>query len=191
MSYIRRVIGECGSALVFLAMLGGQGLAATITLNSVADAYIRQFDPARTLGDYGSGPSMVAGALGSRARFEIRRSLLRFELSQIPAGAVVNSATLQLTVVMVPLTPNNSTFDIKRVLQLWTEAGVSWNSRLGAGTPWQVPGATGSADSVPTPSSVVPVGSVNFTTYTFPSMAGLVADVQGWINNPSSNFGWL
>jgi len=68
---------------------------------------------------------------------------------------------------------------------------VSWNSRLGAGTPWQVPGATGSADSVSTPSSFVAVGSANFTDYTFSSMAGLVADVQGWINNPSSNFGWL
>jgi hypothetical protein len=190
MSYIRRVIGWCGVALV-LTMLGGHVLAATITLNPVADAYIRQFDPDRTLGDYGSEPSLVSGALGSRAQFEVRRALLRFDLSQIPAGAVVNSATLLITVVMVPLTPNNSTFDIRRVSQFWTEGGVSWNSRLGAGTPWQVPGATGSADSVSTPSSFVAVGAANFTGYTFPSMAALVADVQGWINDPSSNFGWL
>jgi hypothetical protein len=165
--------------------------AATVTLNPVADAYIRQFDPDRTLGDYGSEPSLVSGALGSRAQFEVRRALLRFDLSQIPAGAVVSSATLKITVVMVPMTPNNSTFDIKLVLQSWTESGVSWNSRSGAGTPWQVPGATGSGDSASTPSSFVAVGSANFTDYTFSSMAGLVADVQGWINDSSSNFGWL
>jgi hypothetical protein len=191
MSYIRRIKVASGIGLFFLAILGGQVLAATITLNPVADAYIRQGDPDRTLGDYGSEPSLVSGALGSRAQFEIRRALLRFDLSQIPAGAVVSSATLKITVVMVPLTPNNSTFDIRRILQLWTEGGVSWNSRLGVGTPWQVPGATGSSDSVSTPSSFVAVGSANSTEYTFSSMAGLVADVQGWINNPSSNFGWL
>jgi hypothetical protein len=192
MSYIWRIIVVRGIGLFFLTMLGGQILAATVALNPVADAYIRQFDPDRTLGiDYGSEPSLVAGALGSRAQFEIRRTFLRFDLSAIPAGAVVSSATLQITTVMVPLSPVNSTFDIRRVLQSWTEGGVSWNSRSGAGTPWQVPGATGSGDSISTPSSFVAVGSANFAKYTFPSTAGLVADVQGWVNNPSSNFGWL
>jgi len=164
---------------------------ATITLNPVADAYIRQFDADRTLGDYGGEPSLVSGALGSRAQFEVRRAFLRFDLSQIPAGAVVNSATLQVTVVMVPLSPVNSTFDIRRVLQSWSEGGVSWNSRSGAGTPWQVAGATGSGDSASTPSAFVAVGSALFANYTFASTAGFVADVQGWVNDASSNFGWL
>jgi len=181
----------CGIVLALSMMSGGRILGATLALNPVADAYIRQFDPDRALGDYGSEPSLVSGALGSRAQFEVRRALLRFDLSQIPAGAVVNSATLRMTVVMVPLSPVNSTFDIRRVLQSWTEGGVSWNSRLSAGTPWQVPGATGSADSISTPSSAVAVGSANFTDYTFSSTASLVADVQTWINDASSNFGWL
>jgi len=171
--------------------MANRGAAATITLNPVADAYIRQFDPDRTLGDYGSEPSLVSGALGSRAQFEVRRSLLQFDLSAIPAGAIVTSATLQITTVLIPLSPVNSTFDIRRVLQSWSEGAVSWNSRLGAGTPWQVPGATGSGDSISTPSSFVAVGSANFANYTFPSTAVLVADVQGWVNNASSNFGWL
>ena len=182
---------KCVLALLLCVMLPGFVKAATISLNPVADAYIRQFDPDRSLGDYGSEPSLVSGALGSRAQFEVRRALLRFDLGQVPAGALVGSATLKVTVVMVPLTPINSTFDVRRVLQLWSEAAVSWNSRLGSGTPWQVPGATGSADSAPTPSSFVQVGSASFTDYTFPSSAGLVADVQGWVNDPSSNFGWL
>src|SRR5437899_1189650 len=140
MSYIRLI----ASILAALALLSNYVLGATVTLNPVADAYIRQFDPDRTSGDYGSEPSLVSGALGSRAQFEVRRTLLRFDLSQVPAGAVVSSATLKMTVVMVPLSPVNSTFDIRRVLQSWSEGGVSWNSRSGAGTPWQVPGATGS-----------------------------------------------
>jgi len=178
--------------MVAILMMGATYLrAATITVNPKEDAYIRQFDPDRTFGDYGGEPSLVSGALGSRAQFEVRRALLRFDVSAIPPGAVVNSATLQMTVVMVPLSPVNSTFDIRRVLQSWTEGGVSWNSRSGAGTPWQVPGVTGSADSVSTPSSFVAVGSANFTAYTFPSSTALLADVQGWVNDASSNFGWL
>ena len=191
MSYIKHLRVGCALALVSSIVFGGSVHAATVTLNPVADAYIRQFDPDRTLGDYGSEPSLVSGALGSRAQFEVRRTLLRFDLSAIPAGAVVSSAALQVTVVMVPLSPVNSTFDLKRVLQSWSEGGVSWNSRSGAGTPWQVPGAIGSADSVGTPSAFVAVGSANFAKYTFSSSAGLVGDVQGWVNNPSSNFGWL
>lgn len=186
-----RLIRIGWGAVLAASVFGSDVLAATVSFNPVADAYIRQFDPDRTLGDYGSEPSLVSGALGSRAQFEVRRAMLRFDLSAIPAGAVVSSATLQVTVVMVPLSPINSTFDIKRVLQSWSEGGVSWNTRSGAGTPWQVPGATGSADSASTPSSFVAVGSANFANYAFPSTAGLVADVQGWINNPSSNFGWL
>jgi len=27
--------------------------------------------------------------------------------------------------------------------------------------------------------------------YTFTSTANLVGDVQGWLNNPASNFGWI
>jgi Bacterial Ig domain/Immunoglobulin domain len=180
-----------GTVLAVSAVLGNHVPAATVTLNPVADAYIRQFDPDRTLGDYGSEPSLVSGALGSRAQFEVRRTLLRFDLSAIPAGAVVSSVTLQITTVMIPLSPVNSTFDIRRVLQSWSEGGVSWNSRSGAGTPWQVPGATGSGDSVSTPSSFIAVGSANFANYTFPSTAGLVADVQAWVNDASLNFGWL
>lgn len=174
--------------LLFGVTMAGSALAATIAVSTVADADIRQFDPNTPHGDE---PSVVSGQLGQNASFEIRRALMRFDLSQIPAGAVINSATLRVTVVRDPLSPVNSIFEIRRILQSWTETGVCWNSRTSAQTPWQVPGVTGSADSASSASSAVAVGSVDFTDYTFSSTPALVADIQAWVNDPSVNFGWL
>lgn len=188
MSYIRRICAGGTRALALSGMLGGHVSAATITLNPVADADIRQNDPN---GSHGDEPSIVSGQLGQNTGFEIRRALMRFDVSQIPAGAVINSATLQVTVVRVPLSPVNSIFDIRRVLQLWSESGVCWNSRLSPQTPWQFPGATGSGDIASTPSSAVFVGSSDLTTYTFSSTVALVADIQAWVNDASVNFGWM
>jgi len=89
--------------LFLLAAIANRGTAATVTLNPVADAYIRQFDPDRTL--VITVRTVVGfGSIGEPAQFEVRRALLQFDLSQIPAGAVVSSATLKITVVMVPMT---------------------------------------------------------------------------------------
>jgi hypothetical protein len=164
-----------------------RALATTVTLTPVADSEIRQFSPDN---NYGGLTSMVSGAVGNNpgANHEKRRGVLRFDLSQVPAGAVVNSASLKVTVVRVPLTPVNSNFDLRRLLQPWNEGEVTWNSHL-AGAPWQTPGATGAADSVGTPSSVVFVTGLG--GYTFASSGGLVGDVQAWVNDPTSNNGWL
>ena len=166
-------------------------LADTVSLTSVADSYIRQGLPDA---NGGGEPNMVSGQLGDRGQFDLRRSLLRFDTSGIPAGSTVNSVTLRVTVVMTPLTPAQSVFDVRRLLQDWTEFGVTWNSRTAA-APWQVPGASGAGDVAgAASSSVLVINNSPPTTpvpYTIPSTPALVADVQGWVNNPTSNFGWL
>jgi hypothetical protein len=160
--------------------------AQTVTLTSVADTDIEQFHPDA---NSGGAATAVSGALGAPANHEIRRMLLRFDLSgQVPAGAVINSATLSVQVTRVPSVPVSSTFGLRRVLAGWTENAATWNSRL-AGVHWQTPGATGVADAANTPSSTVFVSGLG--RYVFPSTAALVADVQAWADNPSGNSGWL
>ena len=67
--------------------------------------------------------------------------LLRFDLSALPAGAVINSATLELTVNRVWA---GGTVAARRVTESWTETGATWNSRDGV-TAWTTAG--GSSDS--------------------------------------------
>ena len=159
----------------------------TLALTPSADADIEQFSPDS---NFGSAGSAVSGSLGTSASHEIRRALFKFDVAgSIPAGAVINSATLQVQVVKIPATPVDSTFDLRRVLQDWSETGVTWNSRLSPGASWATPGAIGSADSTPTASSSVFVSGLG--TNLFPSTGSLVADVQAWVDNPGTNFGWL
>ncbi len=174
------------AALLLLTLCLTAARAATVMLTSVADSELREFSPDS---NFGFSTSMVSGELGLLAHNEIRRAVLRFDLSgQIPSNAVINSVTLNVVVVKLPLSPANSNFDLRRLLAPWDEGTVTWNSRS-SGVPWQVPGATGTADSVATASSTVFV--TGFGTYTFPSTTPLVADVQNWANNPGTNFGWL
>ncbi|TAK95486.1 MAG: DNRLRE domain-containing protein, partial [Verrucomicrobia bacterium] len=158
----------------------------TVTLRPVADAELQQAQPDSNIG---GNITMVSGELGIRVGGVLRRAVLRFDLAgQIPAGAIINSVSLQVRVMRVPIGPANSIFDLRRILQPWSESGVTWNSRLPA-TPWQVPGVTGAADSVSAASSTVFVSGLG--SYTFPSTPALIADVQAWANDPSTNSGWL
>jgi len=133
--------------------------------------------------------NIIAGTLGSAAGFEVRRGLLQFDLTVIPPGAVINSVTVRLTaIIKIPSGAQNSTFDLRRMLAPWSESQVTWNQRL-AGTGWANPGALDPTDSAPGASSSVLVRGLG--AYTFPSTPALVADVQGWVTDPQSNFGWM
>ncbi|OUL26157.1 PEP-CTERM sorting domain-containing protein [Nostoc sp. 106C] len=52
---------------------------------------------------------------------------------------------------------------------------------------WGTPGG----DFAANPSATIAVGSTFNAGYTWGSTAAMVADVQGWLDNPSENFGWL
>jgi hypothetical protein len=54
---------------------------------------------------------------------------------------------------------------------------------------WTQPGAAAGSDYSPSASSSSVID--NAGSYPFPSTTGLVADVQGWLDNPSLNHGWI
>ncbi len=62
------------------------------------------------------------------------RSLVRFDLSAIPAGTSISQATLWLYLRSSYDVPNTSrVMAAYRVASLWTEGGVTWNTRPGLG----------------------------------------------------------
>jgi hypothetical protein len=147
---------------------------------------MHQFSPDA---NFGSAVSMVSGKIGSNGNGEIRRALFRFDLTgQVPQGATITGASLSVTVVKVPLSPINSNFDVYRLIRPWDEGTVTWNS-ASSGVAWDSPGAEGPGDFIPTASSFVFVSGL--ATYTFPAFDALLADIQAWVDNPATNFGWL
>ena len=63
----------------------------------------------------------------------------------------------------------------------------TWNMRLAPSTPWSAPGGAAPIDFEATPSASTPVT----TRLAFASTSQLVADVQAWVDDPSTNFGWI
>jgi hypothetical protein len=170
--------------------------AAVANLTVVEDTFINSGAPANNAGATGWFDAGRDGAGG------IRRGLLRFEVSSIPPGATVTSATLQLTVVQVPGNgPVNSTFDLFRLLAAWKEGTkngnngapattgeTTWNARILGTAAWTSPGAKSNAAA--TASASTAVGTTDNAKYSWTG-PGLAADVQLWVDDPTQNFGWL
>jgi hypothetical protein len=182
------------AAAVFVLLAGTVAGADQITLLSSRDNTLYE-DPAGALSN-GAGPGFFAGATATGA---VRRGLVGFDLSSIPVGALVTDATLTLHMSSSGSTP--VPIDLHRVLADWGEgtsnAGANggsgapsqpgdatWLHRFYPGTLWAMPGGDFAA-AVSASQSVAGVASYAW------SGAGLLADVQGWVAAPGSNFGWL
>ncbi len=185
------------SSLIFGLLLSTPVVhAATILLPVSADTFIISSVP-----DNNAGGNTLLN-LGTDGAGGVRRGLLRFDLSAIPANATVTSAVLRLTVVRIPVGgPVNSNFELHRLLADWSggtqagnsgapaaEGGVTWNSRLHGTGGWTEPGAASDAESTASASQFV--NSISGVTYEWAG-AGVIRDVRDWMNEPGSNFGWL
>ncbi len=170
-----------------------------MSLNSVRETSLFQRNPDFNLGS----TSLVSGSgrIGDRAR-----GLVEFDVSSIPPGAIITSVEIQLYCTRIPdvdkTTPTASEFGFHRMLTDWGEgtgssaAGsvamvseATWNNRFHNTTPWTSPGGEIGTDFATNPSSFTSVDQLGL--YTWTSTQELIDDVQSWINNPSSNYGWM
>ena len=145
----------------------------------------------------GAGIHLFAGLT---AGLQLRRALLAFDLaSQIPPGSRITRAELTLTVTRGALGPRA---ELHRVAVDWGEGpSNAGSSRDGMGTSSGTGDATwihtffpdrrwsndgGDFDVAADASANADNGAV-----TLPSSAALVARVQGWVDSPATNFGWI
>lgn len=143
----------------------------------------------------GAGIYMFAGA---NAQNNLRRALVTFDVSAIPAGSTINSVSLRLH--MSRSLGGPYFISTHRLLADWGSAGSDATANEGMGAPAQtndatwanafhatVPWSTPGGDFVPAASDAQLVEGVNFYTW---SGDGMIADVQAWVNGTASNFGW-
>ena len=102
------------------------------------------------------------------------RSVLRFDLSSVPPGTPVTAASLGLYV-----TNTGNTSTVYPLTRNWSETGATWNS------PWEDPGA----DDVPDDRSGTSMGTFNPNGNGLRTTTLNTSVVQGWINDPATNFG--
>jgi hypothetical protein len=166
-----------------------QPVAPTITqtFTSAADGGLSQLSPnanngaARTLKVDGDDPDPGGGDL---------YAALRWNLSQVPAGATVSSATVTLNISNHSNdTGTPQTYGAYELKRSWNEGQLNWN-QAATGAPWATAGAKATTDrgskiASVTPTSGTPAAKVPYT-FTIPASV-----VQGWLSAPSSNNGLL
>lgn len=152
----------------------------------------------------GAGSYLFVGRVASSGSGggAIRRALVKFDVSSIPAGATITSATMRLN--MSKTINGAQTVILKRLTADWGEGSsnadanegsgaasttgdATWLHRFHSTTTWTSPGAN--SDVAATTSASLLVNAVG--AYTWGSTTQMVADVQGWLSNPSTNFGWV
>jgi hypothetical protein len=187
---------------VIAAMLGGiapsLAIAQLANINPVKDNTLYEFVPA--VGDRSNalGLHFFTGETGMG---ELRRGVLAFDIAgNIPAGAAILRVTLSLNMSMTPSgTPR--TTELHKLLADWGEATSQASGGEGEGAPattndatWRhrffdtIFWTTEGGDFSATVSATQSVGTVGMYTW---SSSQMVADVQSWLNDPATNFGWL
>ena len=124
---------------------------ATLTLQPASgiDAAIDSYRPTTNLGsDY----LFAVGYDNQR----IYRQLIKFDLSALPSGADITSATLSWY-VNIDVSTNQTTYRVYRLKRAWVESQVTW-SIYSTGNSWQVAGGFGANDC-----EQVDIGSRIFT----------------------------
>jgi hypothetical protein len=173
--------------LLGVALVCNGGFSATLVVTPVEDATITEKSPGTSLG---SDPQLEIGTTGPSAGYKSSRSVLRFDLSAIPTNAVITSASLSLNLEKTAPAVTNLWANLHKLLRPWSETAVTWTNRLSPPAPWSAPGAAPPVDFVAavTQSNLI---TTTLGSYTFASNPGMVADVQNWVRNPGSNWGWI
>lgn len=185
-----------------LGVLAHWADAASITNNSVADTSLLEIEPSH---NNGGQASVISGHIQNPF---LTRGLYRFDLNNLPTNALIQSVVLELTVTAQPGDGlANSAFGLHRMLRPWGEGDKIPVARPGQGEPatageatwshsfyptnaWAVPGGAPDVDFVGSESSSAFIyGAVE--AYRFLSNPEIVGDVQGWVNDPTSSFGWM
>jgi len=192
-----QALRRCTAALSLALVCAASAHADIATLTSSKDATL--FNDGVGAKANGGNFSFYAGRAGTSSNEPVRRGILAFDTSSIPVGSTVTNVTLRLFMSQTSAT-SAGTFVLRRVTTNWNEgttggqsgnggtAGVGdvtwvhtyWNNQF-----WNTPGG----DFSPTTSASLSIGGFGY--YTFASTSQLVADVQGWVNQPGTSFGWI
>jgi Thrombospondin type 3 repeat len=173
----------------------------TFDIGAKKDNTLYEPPPGQELSN-GAGQHLFVGTTANPApNGDIRRALVAFDVAAaIPAGSTITQVVLTLN--MSRTMNGTQAITVHRVTADWGEGtsdavaeegggaapasgDATWINRFFPGSPWTNPGGDFS-------STISASNDVSGTgLYSWGSSDGLVADVQGWLDDPASNFGWV
>ena len=174
------VYDEAEFAFVAIATMAFQdGVAPTPAYDGTADATLSQNSPTSNTGTaamlYVDGDD--PGGTGND-----KSILLAWDISAVPAGAIVEAATITLEVE----NPSGNIYSAYQVLQDWYEVEATWQEHA-SGAAWGVPGAAGTGDRGTT--VVAEVAGSSLGSLEVPLNEAGLAMVQDWLDGVAANHG--
>ncbi len=195
------MLGGCKTAAICAAAMSvlcsaGSALGDVISIGTSKDNTLYE--------DFQGSLSNGAGRhlfTGSTAGFAYRRGLVAFDVAgALPGGATI--LNVSLTLHMSQTISGDQLVSLHRVLADWGEGSSIAPGEEGGGGPAQPGDATwkhtfynnqfwtnlgGDFDANASASTII--GATD-GFYTWNSTSQLVADVQSWLDNPGTSFGW-
>jgi hypothetical protein len=171
--------------------------AGIVNITPIKDNTLYEYDPAEGDHSNGAGFHFFAGENGMGER---RRGVVAFDVAgTIPPGSTITAVTLTMNMSMTPA--GVETVELHKLLADWGEGtshapmgegdgapatpnDATWRHRFFDTIFWSTEGGDFSA----TVSASQSVGGVGQYMWSSAQMAG---DVQEWLDNPATNFGWL
>src|SRR5215208_3055185 len=150
--------------------------ARMVSVTSTVDAYILENTPNK---NHGTVTSLGVDGDEPAGTGKDKSALLKWDLSTIPAGARISSASVTLNVTNNS-TENYQAYEIKRP---WVESATTWRL-YAAGNSWQIAGARGSLDRGTTVAGNVSPSAMGKQTFALSPNV-----VQSWVDSPASNNG--
>ena len=199
---MRNVLLVSAACVIITITVSAPLAADAVTIGASKDATIFENNVNNS---NGAGPGIFAGTNGMDSP---RRGLIDFDIAgNVPAGATITN--VQLTLYLGQVAGGGSGAETIGLFELEADWGegttgsgamiggtgqgfpanpgdATWNARFFPGTLWTTPGS----DHDATASATTVVGSTINDPFTWLSTPALVSDVQGWLDTPSSNFGW-
>ena len=197
-------VNSCKTLLLLIvaAALGGIGPslanATTININPIKDNTLYEFVTVDGDRSNGVGTRLFTGETDEA---EIRRGVLAFDIAgSIPAGSTITSVSLSMNMSR-GFDDTARSVELHKLLADWGEGtsdasgqegqgitattnDATWRHRFFNTLFWTTQGG----DFSSTVSASQSVGAIGQYVW---SSAQMVADVQSWLDNPSTNFGWL
>jgi len=197
------VTPQSNKLLIFLSLtLSTAVISETLQVNPVKDntLYETNFaDVSNALGQYS-----FIGRTGNNADAKLRRAVVKFDVSVIPANSVINSVSVSFTISKVPPAANSASANLHLLLSDWGEGTSLATGSQGSGIAAQTNDATWAhtffdtqfwtnpgGDYSQTTSATANYGTNNGEIIDFSSTNDLIADVQLWVDTPANNFGWI
>ncbi|GAB5554095.1 MAG: hypothetical protein Sapg2KO_36860 [Saprospiraceae bacterium] len=177
-------------ALLFMLFLVGVQAQTTVMLPASKDNSLFS----ENNNSNGGGDDLFTGRTNQG---NLRRTLIQFDLSTIPSGATITDAQLKIRGSRQAA----NAVAIHRLMADWGEGtsvatgqggqgasptnnDATWNFSFFNTTSW----STAGGDFMPTASATADVSSGSTSNWTG---ANVVADVQAWIDDSATNFGWI